>query len=56
MSLDIGGRPATDWASGEVSPPENVNELIKKNGSNGVIVSGVISWVLIHRNESAKNI
>ena len=31
-------------------------KVIKDNGKNRVIISGVISWILVNRNESAKNI
>ena len=57
VSNDVGGRIENDWAGGgKGEPPDCVLNILRKEGTNGIVISGVISWILVNRNESAKTI
>ena len=41
---------------GKGSPPATVNKMMEDHGENGVLVSGVISWIEIERHSGAAGI
>ena len=52
---DLGGRPSSDW--GDMGdPPDEIIKVLKDYGQNGIIISGVLSWIIVNRNSSPKNI
>ena len=57
VSMDIGGRPAEGWeGGGKGEHPDNIIDVLRDNGKDGTIVSGFLAWIMVNRNESAKNI
>ena len=52
---DLGDRPSLDWGDmGE--PPDEIIKVLKDFGQNGIIISGVLSWIMVNRCSSPKNI
>ena len=35
--------------------PKNVKELLIEEGQNGIIISALLAWILVNRNEAAKS-
>ena len=45
-----------DWLTEGNMPPVAVLTMLKEHGNNGIVVSGLISWVVVNQNENALNI
>ena len=57
MLVDIGGQmvPPGEGGGGS-SPPPSFTQMIDQYGKNGIIISGVISWIQVNKNIAANGI
>ena len=61
MLTDIGGKyvhPGDDPSDEDLegSLPQNVIQMMKQYGKNGIVVSGVVSWIQVNKNMAANGI
>ena len=42
---DVGGTPPSDWDDNG-DPPDDIIQVLKHHGKNGIIISGDISWII----------
>ena len=61
MLTDIGGKyvpPGDDPSDEDLegSLPQNIIQMMKQYGKNGIVVSGVVSWIQVNKNMAANGI
>ena len=48
--------PADGETHGKGNPPENVIRMMEEHGQHGIVISGMISWIEVHRHSAAGTI
>ena len=57
--VDIGGKwipPDEADEDQDGSPPLNLRQMLKELGKNGIVVSGVVTWIQVNKNIAAKGL
>ena len=57
MLTDIGGKYVPPGeGEPEGSLPQNILQMMNQHGKNGILVSGVVSWIQVNKNMAANGI